>query len=100
MVETSPQQHDQQIAKSQAIFHLIAQTIKELQWRGQEVSTPGPEEFYGLLETVQHDTDQLFLDMEQDNSYAADCREKFIRTMTEIHESLAIASRKLSEPET
>lgn len=99
LVETSPQQHDQQIARSQAIFHLIAQTIKELQWRGQEVSTPGPEEFYCLLETVQHDTDQLFLDMEQDNPYAADCREKFIRTMTEIHEGLAGSSRKLSEPE-
>ena len=99
LVETSPQQHDQQIARSQAIFHLIAQTIKELQWRGQEVSTPGPEEFYCLLETVQHDTDQLFFDMEQDNPHAADCREKFIYTMTEIHKGLAVSSRKLSGPE-
>ena len=99
LVETSPQRHDQQIARSQAIFHLIAQTMKELQWCGQEVSTPGPEEFYCLLETVQHDTDQLFLDIEQDNSYAADCRAKFIRTITEIHEGLAVSSRKPSEPE-
>jgi len=88
LMETTPQQHDRQIARSQAIFHLIAQTIKELQWAGQAISTPGPEEFYRLIESVQHDTDQLFIDMERGNPYAADCRDQFIRAMTEIHEGL------------
>ncbi len=88
LMETTPQEHDKQIARSQAIFHLIAQTIKELQWAGQAISTPGPEEFYRLIESVQHDTDQLFFDMERGNPYAADCRDQFIRAMTEIHEGL------------
>ncbi len=88
LMETTPQEHDRQIARSQAIFHLIAQTIKELQWAGQAISTPGPAEFYRLIESVQHDTDQLFFDMERGNPYAADCRDQFIRAMTEIHEGL------------
>jgi prephenate dehydrogenase len=88
VMETTPQEHDRQIARSQAIFHLIAQTIKELQWAGQAISTPGPEGFYRLIESVQHDTDQLFFDMERGNPYAADCRDQFIRAMTKIHEDL------------
>ena len=88
LMETTPQEHDRQIARSQAIFHLIAQTIKELRWVGQVISTPGPDEFYRLIESVQHDTDQLFLDMERGNPYAAGCRDQFIRAMSEIHEGL------------
>ena len=60
-VEVTAQEHDQQIAKSQAVFHLIAQVMKQLKWASQDISTPGPEAFNRLVRTVQQDTDQLFL---------------------------------------
>lgn len=89
MIESTPEEHDRQIAQSQAIFHLIAQTIKRLQWGGQAISTPGPDTFYRLVETVQHDTEQLFLDMERENPQAAQYRRQFIQEMIDLDAQLS-----------
>jgi prephenate dehydrogenase len=82
LVETTPEEHDRQIALSQAIFHLIAQAVQRLEWGVKPISTPGPEAFYRLVRSVQRDTRQLFLDMERENPFAAECRRQFI---DEIH---------------
>ena len=68
VIETTPREHDRRLARTQAIFHLISQALKELDWRGQRLSTPGPDAFYRLAETVQNDTSELFRDMEQSQS--------------------------------
>lgn len=89
LVETTPEEHDRQVAQSQAIFHLIAQAVKRLEWGGQAISTPGPETFFRLVRTVQRDTDQLFLDMERENPFAAECRRRFIQQMVDLDRELA-----------
>lgn len=89
LIETTPAEHDRQIAQSQAIFHLIAQVVKRLTWGGQAISTPGPEMFYRLVRTVQHDTDQLFLDMERENPHALQYRRQFIQEMIRLDEELS-----------
>ncbi len=87
-VEVTPDEHDQQIAKSQAVFHLIAQVMKQLKWTSQAVSTPGPEAFDRLVRTVQQDTDQLFLDIERENPYAAQWRQRFIQEALSLDKEL------------
>ncbi len=89
VVETTPEEHDRQIALSQAIFHLIAQAMGRLGWGVKPISTPGPEAFYRLVKTVQRDTQQLFLDMERENPYAAECRRLFIDEILKIDRELA-----------
>jgi len=89
IIETTPREHDRRLARTQAIFHLISQALKELNWRGQQMSTPGPAAFYRLAESVQNDTAELFLDMERRNVYAKGCRRRFIRKLAEIDELLA-----------
>lgn len=89
LIESTPEEHDRQIAQSQAIFHLIAQTIKRLHWGGQAISTPGPDTFYELVKTVQHDTEQLFLDMERENPRAAQYRRQFIQEMIDLDARLS-----------
>jgi len=88
ILETTPEEHDQQIAQSQAIFHLIAQVLKRLDWGVKPISTLGPETFYRLVRTVQRDTDQLFLDMERENPFAAQYRKQFIEKMLEVDREL------------
>ena len=88
-VEVTAQEHDQQIAKSQAVFHLIAQVMKQLKWASQAISTPGPEAFDRLVRTVQQDTDQLFLDIERENPYAAKWRQRFIQEMLSLDKELS-----------
>jgi prephenate dehydrogenase len=91
IVETTPEEHDKQIAQSQALFHLIAQAMKQLSWPSQAISTPGPEAFYRLVRTVQQDTDQLFLDMERENPYAAECRQRFVQEVLKLERELSKA---------
>lgn len=88
LVETTAEEHDRQIAVSQAIFHLIAQAMKRLEWGVKPISTPGPESFYRLVKTVQRDTEQLFNDMERENPYAAEYRREFIEQMLELDREL------------
>jgi prephenate dehydrogenase len=89
IIEVSPEEHDKQIAETQAVFHLIAQAIKRLGWGGQAISTPGPEVFYRLVRTVQNDTEQLFLDLERQNPHAARCRRLFIETILDLDRELS-----------
>lgn len=89
VIETTPEEHDRQMALSQAIFHLIAQAMKRLGWGAKPISTPGPEAFYRLVKTVQRDTDQLFLDMERENPFAAECRALFIEEILRLDRELA-----------
>ena len=99
VIETTPEEHDEQIAKSQAVFHLIAQAMKQLDWDSQAISTPGPEAFCHLVKSVQLDTDQLFLDLERENPYAVKWRKKFIQQLSSLDEELSEASGLIS-PET
>lgn len=89
LAQTTPQEHDRQIARSQAIFHLIAQALKELSWGDALICTPGPEAFYRLVRTVQNDTQQLFRDIETKNPQAALYREQFLRKLVELNEALS-----------
>jgi prephenate dehydrogenase len=89
VIEVTPEEHDRQIAETQAVFHLIAQAIKRLGWGGQAVSTPGPEIFYRLVRTVQNDTDQLFLDLERQNPHASRCRRRLIETIIDLDRELS-----------
>lgn len=93
LIETTPEEHDRQIARGQAIFHLIARAMKRLDWSEEVVSTPGPEAFYRLAQSVQYDTDQLFQDMECENPYAAECRQQLIQELLEIHNDLLAVER-------
>ena len=88
VVEATPEDHDLQIALSQAIFHLIAQAMGRLDWGAKPISTPGPDAFYRLVRTVQRDTSQLFLDMERENPFAAECRKMFIDEILAIDREL------------
>jgi len=88
LVEATPEEHDRQMALSQAVFHLIAQAMKRLEWGVKPLSTPGPESFFRLVNTVQRDTDQLFLDIECENPFAAECRRQFIEEIERIDSEL------------
>ena len=97
LIETTPDEHDRQIARSQAVFHLIAQTMKELDWGTQEITTPGPEAFYRLVGTVQSDTPELFRDMERENPYAPAWRQRFIEAAAKLDRALSDDRQKFSQ---
>ena len=88
VIETTAEEHDRQLARSQAIFHLIAEALKQLDWEGQAMSTPGPEAFFRLVRTVQTDTNELFQDLERENPFAAPYRRRFLAQLKKLNDEL------------
>jgi prephenate dehydrogenase len=89
LIEATPEEHDRQAARTQAVFHLLAQTLGRLGWGGESMATPGPEAFFRQISSVQQDTTQLFRDMQRLNPFAAEYRRQFLAALAEIDRELS-----------
>ncbi|MCU0242827.1 MAG: prephenate dehydrogenase/arogenate dehydrogenase family protein, partial [Vicinamibacteria bacterium] len=49
IIEATPEEHDRQAARTQALFHTLAQTLRRLNWGQDAIATPGPEALFGLI---------------------------------------------------
>jgi prephenate dehydrogenase len=74
IIESSPEEHDRQMARSQALVHLLGRALASLNLGKQEISTPDYESLLNISSLVNNDTWQLFFDMQRYNPYAAEMR--------------------------
>jgi prephenate dehydrogenase len=88
VIETTPDDHDRQIAVSLALTHLIGRSLGLMQARPQEIDTEGYRRLLRILEVVEHDTWQLFEDMNRFNPHAAEVRQRFMQALGEIEAKL------------
>ncbi len=89
LIEATPEEHDRQAARTQAIFHLLAQALGRLGWGGESMATPGPEAFFRQISSVQQDTAQLFRDMQRLNPFAGEYRQQFLAALADIDQELS-----------
>lgn len=88
VIETTPEQHDRQIARSQVLTHFIGRGLSEFGAGKVEIDTEGYKRLLTILEIVGNDTKQLFTDLNKYNKYAAETREDFIRALKNIDRDL------------
>jgi prephenate dehydrogenase len=88
VIEATPQEHDRQVARTQAIFHLLAQALGRLGWGGETIATPAPEAFFRQVATLRNDSFQLFQDMQRRNPFAAAYRERFLEELRRLDSEL------------
>ena len=88
VIETTPQEHDKEIAVSLALTHFIGRSLSEFGASQQLIDTEGYKRLLHILEVVDHDTWQLFLDMNHYNPYAREKRMAFIKAMQSIEEKM------------
>jgi len=88
VLEASPEEHDRQAARTQAIFHLLARAMGRLGWGDDEIATPGPDAFFRQVTTLQNDSFQLFVDMQRDNPFAVAYRREFIEALASLDREL------------
>ena len=88
LIEATPEEHDRQIARTQAIFHLLAQALGRLGWGGEPIATPGPEAFFRQVLTLGNDSAQLFVDMQRRNPFAAEYRQRLLEELRRIDDEL------------
>jgi len=89
VIETTPQEHDKQIAVSLALTHFIGRSLSEFGANDLSMDTEGYKRLLHILEVVEHDTWQLFADMHRYNPYAKEKRSEFMEAMRRIEDRLA-----------
>ena len=89
VIETSPEEHDRQIAVTLALTHFIGRSLSAFGADQLQVDTEGYKRLLHILEVVENDTWQLFLDMNRYNPFAKEVRDSFINAMENIDRELA-----------
>ena len=88
VIEATAQKHDEQIATSLSLTHFIGRTLSEYGAKQLDIDTEGYKRLLHILEVVERDTWQLFLDMHHYNPYAKEKRVEFLGVMKDINSRL------------
>ena len=86
VIECTPAEHDQMMAKTQALIHFIGRALTGLET--QQIATPDYDNMLQLMQKVTNDTWELFYDMQNYNPYTSSMRKKLANTMTELEQKL------------
>ena len=88
IIEVSPEEHDKEIAKSLSLTHFIGRSLMEMKSSNVDIDTLGYKNLMEVLNTVKHDTWQLFLDMNHYNRFSEDVRKNFIKSAINVNRML------------
>ena len=90
VIETTPEKHDEEIAKSLVLTHFIGRSLMAMGISNLSIDTQGYKKLMEVLETVKHDTLQLFEDMNKHNRFSNNVRENFIKSAIKLNKKLGI----------
>ena len=85
VIETTPADHDRQIAVSLSLTHFIGRSLSAFGAKKQVIDTEGYKRLMHILGVVENDSWQLFVDMHCYNPYAREQRLAFINAMQAIN---------------
>ncbi len=89
VIESTPQEHDKQIAHSLLLTHFLGRTLMDFGAESLEIDTKGYRRLMKILQTVENDSWQLFEDMNRYNPYAKETRIEFINSLNNIHKKVS-----------
>ena len=94
VIVTTPQKHDREMAKTQALYHFLARGVARLKITAGALSTPGPARLFEDFKDVQNDSLELFSDLQTRNSHTARIRRQLLESLRRIDQELTQSGRK------
>ncbi|MBT4539944.1 prephenate dehydrogenase/arogenate dehydrogenase family protein [Candidatus Woesearchaeota archaeon] len=88
VIETTPEEHDKQIAMTQVLTHFIGHALIDMGAEAHEIDTEGYKRLLHILGVVCNDTYQLFEDINHQNKYSDEVRKKLISSLKNIDDKL------------
>lgn len=82
-------EHDRAMARTQALFHFLAQGFSRMKVGPDTLATPGPAQLLRAFEDVRGDSRQLVRDLQQVNRFAPAQRKKLIDSLAALDRSLS-----------
>jgi prephenate dehydrogenase len=89
VIKTSATDHDEQISQSLVLAHFIGRALIGMEAKNLLIDTKGYQRLMKILETVENDSYQLFLDMNKHNKFAKVARGKFLSALQKIEGELS-----------
>jgi len=87
-IEATPDEHDRQISVSLALTHFIGRSLSEFGAQPLGIDTEGYKRLLHVLEVVENDTWQLFVDMHRYNPHARRHRSEMIAALNRVNSKL------------
>ncbi len=88
IIHETPEEHDKQMASSQALVHFLGRGLVGLNLKEQNISTPDYQSLLRINDLVNNDTQQLFFDMQLYNPYAKDIRQNLIDSLKNLESKI------------
>ncbi|MFZ2189884.1 MAG: prephenate dehydrogenase/arogenate dehydrogenase family protein [Candidatus Magasanikiibacteriota bacterium] len=88
IIQATPEEHDKQMAKSQALVHFFGRGLADLKLKKQKIFTPDYESLLKINDLVNNDTWQLFFDMQLYNPYAKKIRKDLLLALKKLDSKL------------
>ena len=89
VVETTPEDHDRQLAYVQGLTHLLAKVIVSLDLPEFQLTTKTYDLLQQLIGHVRYDSDELFKAIERENPFTAEAKKVFFAAARQLEEKLA-----------
>ena len=94
VIVTTPERHDREMAKTQALYHFLARGVAGLRIKVGALSTPGPARLFDEFRDVQKDSLELFYDLQTQNPHAGSIRRSLLKRLSQIERDLSRRNRK------
>ncbi len=88
VLETTPGEHDRQMAHSLALVHYLGSALSDLDIRSVTIKTATHARMCELVAITNNDTPQLLYDMHAYNPYAADVRKQILSALQALDRQL------------
>ncbi|MDD9900867.1 MAG: prephenate dehydrogenase [Alphaproteobacteria bacterium] len=88
VIETTPEEHDREMAYSQALTHIIARAVVALDIPPIKQSTKTYALLRDMIDMISHDSDELFRAIQKYNPYATETKDAFFEAVRQIEDRL------------
>lgn len=88
VIETTPDQHDQEAGYVMGLTHLIGQALNHLEIPSCEQTTKSFEHMMKLREMLSQDSMELFVTIQNYNPYVAKTRDQFYQTLETLSQKI------------
>jgi len=89
VIQCTPEEHDRQMAVSQALCHFIGRAVVEAGISKVDLSTKTFDDLMNIVRVIGGNSIELFQDMQQLNPFAAEIRQKFMDACKKVGEDLS-----------
>ncbi|MBY0113681.1 MAG: prephenate dehydrogenase/arogenate dehydrogenase family protein [Phycisphaerales bacterium] len=88
LIDSTPDEHDRQMAYVQGLTHLISRAVGEMRLPETPLATAAYERFLAMRSNLRADSWELFVTIERENPYAKAVRDELRRTLDELERRL------------